>query len=132
MKKLYKVKLDKPIKKSKDPLAAQSIKGYLGWDGEILTYSRGEAVKKAAAFGGKIELETNPLYQELTFTVKVRFMDKTIKQEQIDIVASNIADAIQYQADSLGLAPDMSDTFTESFVVISEVTDEAIEVVMGK
>lgn len=33
----------------------QIIDGYLAWNGEICRYGRGQAIKKARLFGGKIE-----------------------------------------------------------------------------
>jgi hypothetical protein len=48
---LYKVKLkDGHIVKTD-----QTVDGYLGEAGELCLYTRGEALKKAIAFGGKIE-----------------------------------------------------------------------------
>jgi hypothetical protein len=49
MVKRYKIKL------SAESPAEHNVRGYLGGWGEIYTYSRGEAIKKARAFKGKIE-----------------------------------------------------------------------------
>lgn len=50
MLKLYRVKLNP----GHEP--AQEIDGYLAFLGEIQVYTRYEAIKKARAFGGKIEV----------------------------------------------------------------------------
>lgn len=49
MPKLYRVKLNP------DHKPAQEVDGYLAFLGEIQTYSRYQAIKKAKVFGGKIE-----------------------------------------------------------------------------
>jgi hypothetical protein len=51
MKKVYRVKLNET--NYAEP--TQIVDGYLATDGEIHLYSRGEAMKKAARFGGTIE-----------------------------------------------------------------------------
>jgi hypothetical protein len=38
---------------------SETINGYLAWNGEICDYSRGQAIKKARVFKGKIEKVTN-------------------------------------------------------------------------
>ena len=48
---LYKVKLNEGHKAQPD----QVTNGYLGYAGDLELYTRGEALKKAIAFGGKIE-----------------------------------------------------------------------------
>lgn len=48
---LYKVQL----KDGHTAKADQNVNGYLGEAGELCLYTRGEALKKAIAFGGKIE-----------------------------------------------------------------------------
>lgn len=48
---LYRVALKHPDTVEPD----QNVRGYLGHNGETCLYTRGEAIKKARVFGGKIE-----------------------------------------------------------------------------
>lgn len=48
---LYKIKLNEGHTAQLD----QVTNGYLGYAGDLVLYTRGEALKKAIAFGGKIE-----------------------------------------------------------------------------
>lgn len=48
---LYRVALMHPSRVEPD----QNVRGYLGHNGETCLYTRGEAIKKARVFGGKIE-----------------------------------------------------------------------------
>jgi len=58
--KYYKVKLLEGHKAKPEDI----VNGYLGNvfnDGEVCVYTRGEAIKKAGMFGGKIEVTTEPV-----------------------------------------------------------------------
>ncbi len=59
--------------------------------------------------------------RKLTFTVTVEFEDKITQDHEISQVADNIADAIVEKAQSYGIAPDDSETYTKSVEVSNSV-----------
>ena len=59
--------------------------------------------------------------KKITFTVTVEFADKISSDEEIQEVAENIARAIRNEANTIGIAPDDSETFTEDIEVSSDV-----------
>jgi hypothetical protein len=65
-----------------------------------------------------------------TFTVTLTLSDKVSDDEAIKEMAFKIADALRHECDSgNGLAPEMSDSFTEKIEVSNQFLPEATTVV---
>lgn len=65
-----------------------------------------------------------------TFTVTVILSDKVSDDEAIKEIAFKIADALRHECDSgNGLAPELSDAYTEEIVVSNQFLPEALTVV---
>lgn len=65
-----------------------------------------------------------------TFTVTLTLSDKVSDDEAIKEMAFKIADALRHECDSgNGLAPEMSDAFTEKIEVSNQFLPEATTVV---
>ena len=58
--------------------------------------------------------------KKLRFTVEVEFMDKIVDDNEIKLVAENIALALKGYADNEGLAPETSETYTKSVSVFKD------------
>lgn len=55
--------------------------------------------------------------RELKFIVTLTFADKIVDDNEIQEVAENIANALKHEADTHGLAPEASETYTEKINV---------------
>ena len=55
--------------------------------------------------------------KKLTFTVSLTFEDKIVDDNEIQEVGKKIADALKHEANTLGLAPEESETFTREIDV---------------
>jgi hypothetical protein len=74
---LYRVKLNNPQIIAKD----RQIDGYLGnWldNGKICEYTRGEAIKKAHAFDGKIEKAAEKVVAKTSFKLQISVLEHTV------------------------------------------------------
>jgi len=74
---LYRVKLNNPQIIAKD----RQIDGYLGnWldNGKICEYTRGEAIKKAHAFDGKIEKVPAKIVAKTSYKLQISVFDHTV------------------------------------------------------
>ena len=59
--------------------------------------------------------------KKITFTLTLEFEDKISSDEEIKEVAENIARAIRSDANTCGIAPEESETFTKDITVSSDV-----------
>ena len=64
--------------------------------------------------------------KKLTFTVTVEFADKIVDDNEVLEVANNIAKAIVNDANTIGIAPEESETHTESVEVKPQFVDEGV------
>jgi hypothetical protein len=64
--------------------------------------------------------------KKLTFTVTVEFADKIVDDNEVLEVANNIAKAIVHDANTCGIAPEESETYTESVEVKPQFVDEVV------
>lgn len=55
--------------------------------------------------------------KHLTYTVTLTFEDKIVSNDEIKEVGENIARALKHEADTMGLAPENSETFTKQITV---------------
>lgn len=55
--------------------------------------------------------------KEIKFLVTLTFADSLTNENEINEVANNIANALKYEADTHGLAPEASETYTEKIEV---------------
>ena len=65
--------------------------------------------------------------KKLTFTVNITFESEINDDNDVMEVARNIAYAIKSSADSVGIAPDHCDTYTENVTVKPQFLDETFE-----
>lgn len=64
--------------------------------------------------------------KKLTFTVEVHFSDKIRDDKHVLDVANNIANAIENEANGMGIAPEDSDAFTLGVSVKPQFIDESV------
>jgi len=64
--------------------------------------------------------------KKLTFTVTVEFADKIVDDNEVLEVANNIANAIVYDANTIGIAPENSETYTEGVEVKPQFVDGVV------
>ena len=59
--------------------------------------------------------------KKITFTVTIGFSEKISSDEELKIVAENVARAIENEANGAGMAPESSEAYTTDVEVSSEV-----------
>lgn len=64
--------------------------------------------------------------KKLTFTVEVHFNDKINDDNHVLDVAKNIANAIENEANGMGIAPEDSETFTLGVSVKPQFIDKVV------
>lgn len=68
--------------------------------------------------------------KKVQFTVTVEFEDNINDDNDIMEVAGNIANAIVYYADGMGIAPENSDTYTKAVTVKPQLLDQEVKQVI--
>ena len=68
--------------------------------------------------------------KKLSFTVTITFEDKITDDKEILEVAKNIANAIKHEADTAGIAPEASETYTKEIEVKPQFLDESVTLTM--
>lgn len=64
--------------------------------------------------------------KKLTFTLELHFSDKISDDNHVLDVAKNIANAIEYQVNGMGIAPEDSDAFTLGVSVKPKFIDKSV------
>ncbi len=62
--------------------------------------------------------------KKLIYTVEIEFEDEIVSDSEINEVGKNILVGLEVQAETQGIAPENSETFTKSISVTSTITKE--------